>query len=74
LGGEKLKEDTIMQEKKNPLILNAEQMSLILNISEKTVKKLAKDKEIPCTFENRRPQFNWNILVKHFKELEGGAA
>jgi len=74
LGGEKLKEETVMQEKKNSFVLNAQQMSLILNISEKTVKKLAKDKEIPCTFVNRRPQFNWNELVEHFRELEGGAA
>jgi len=73
LGGEKLKEDT-MQEKKNPRILNAEQMSVILNISEKTVKKLAKDKEIPCTFVNRRPQFEWNEIVRYFQEIEGGAA
>jgi hypothetical protein len=73
LGGEKLKEDT-MQEKKNPLILNAGQMSLILNISEETVKKLAKDKEIPCTYVNRRPQFEWNVILRYFKELEGGAA
>jgi ribosomal protein L16 Arg81 hydroxylase len=63
-----------MQEKKNPLILNAEQMSFILNISEQTIKKLAKNSEIPCTFVNRRPQFNWNVLVKRFHELEGGAA
>jgi hypothetical protein len=63
-----------MQEKKNPLILNAEQMSLILNISEQTIKKLAKDREIPCTYVNRRPQFNWNALIERFQELEGGAA
>jgi ribosomal protein L16 Arg81 hydroxylase len=63
-----------MQEKKKPLILNAEQMSLILNISEQTVKKLAKDREIPCTFVNRRPRFEWNVLLKRFQELEGGAA
>jgi hypothetical protein len=63
-----------MQEKKNPLILNAEQLSLILNISEQTVEKLAKDREIPCTYVNRRPHFNWNMLVQHFQELEGGAA
>jgi len=60
--------------KKNPLILNAEQMSLILNISEQTVKKLAKDGEIPCAFVNRRPQFDWDALVTRFVELEGGAA
>lgn len=63
-----------MQVKKNPLILNAEQMSLILNISEETVKRLAKERELPCTFENRRPRFEWNALVRLFQELEGGAA
>jgi hypothetical protein len=63
-----------MKEKKNPLVLNAEQMSFILNISEQTIKKLAKEKEIPCTFVNRRPRFIWNALLERFHELEGGAA
>jgi len=63
-----------MQEEQIPQTLNAEQMSLILNISEQTVKKLAKDGELPCAFVNRRPQFEWNVVVRHFKELEGGAA
>jgi hypothetical protein len=63
-----------MQEENNPQILNAEQVSLIFGISEQTVKKLAKDKELPCEFVNRRPQFNWNILVKHLRELEAGGA
>jgi len=65
---------TNMQRNENPQILNAEQMSLLLNISEKTVKHLAKAGELPCAFVNRRPQFKWNDLVKHFQELEGGAA
>jgi len=65
---------TKMQEEKNPQILNAEQVSLILNISEQTVKKLAKEKELPCEIIKRRPYFNWNALIKHFHELEGGAA
>jgi len=63
-----------MQEEKNPQILNAGQVSLILNISEKTVKKLAKEREIPCYFINRRPQFDWHVLVNHFRKLEEGAA
>jgi len=63
-----------MQEKKNPLILNAEQMSLILNISEKTLKKLAKANEIPCAFVNRRLQFKLEEVIRRFQELEGGAA
>lgn len=63
-----------MQEKENLLILNTEQMSLIFNISEQTVKKLVKDREIPCTFVNRRPLFNWDELKGLFYVLEGGAA
>jgi len=54
--------------------LNAKQLSLILNISERTVKHLAKNKELPCIFKNRRPLFTWNELVNHFQKLEGGAA
>jgi len=59
---------------KKKVLLNAEQLSLILNISEFTVKKLAREKELPCTFVNRRPQFDMDALIKHFKKLEGGAA
>jgi len=63
-----------MQEKQNPQMLNAGQVSLILNISEKTVKQLAKNKDLPCVFVNRRPYFHWNDLINHFQALEGGAA
>jgi hypothetical protein len=59
---------------KEQVLLTAGQLSLILNISETTVKKLAKEKEIPCTYVNRRPVFNWNAVIKRFQELEGGAA
>lgn len=57
--------------KKKPVLLNAEQLSLVLNISEFTVKKLAREKEIPCTFKNRRPQFNMDIMIKYFEKVEG---
>jgi hypothetical protein len=63
-----------MQEKQILQNLNAEQLSLILNISEKTVKQLAKNKELPSIFVNRKPHFNWNDLINHFQVLEGGAA
>jgi hypothetical protein len=55
-------------------IINAKQLALILSISEITVKKLAKTGELPCTFFNRRPQFNLDVLMKYFCQLEGGAA
>jgi len=61
-----------MKNKKN--LLTAEELSLILNISEFTVKKLARERELPCTFVNRRPQFSLDVIIKHFEKLEGGAA
>jgi hypothetical protein len=58
--------------KKNTL--TAGELSLILSVSEKTIKKLAKEKEIPCNYVNRRPVFNWTAVAKRFRKLEGGAA
>lgn len=54
--------------------LSTEQVAFIFGISEKTVKLLAKDKEIPCEYVNRRPRFKMNALIKLFESLEGGAA
>jgi hypothetical protein len=59
---------------KNKELLNAAQLALILDISEKTVKKLAKENQLPCEYVNRRPQFKMNVLFNFFKQLEGGAA
>ena len=55
-------------------VLNTEQLALIFGISEKTVKRLTKDKEIPCEYVNRRPRFKIYQIIKHFERLEGGAA
>jgi len=60
--------------RKNPVIINSEQLALILGISEFTVRKLAREKEIPCTYVNRRPQFSMDAVLKYFRKLEGGAA
>jgi hypothetical protein len=60
--------------KKNSPLLTAGELSLILNISEFTIKKLAKSKELPCTYINRQPRFNFKTLLRFFKRLEGGAA
>jgi len=60
--------------KRKKVLLTAEQLSLVLNISEFTVKKLAKDGELPCEYVKRRPQFDMDALLKHFQKLEGGAA
>jgi len=55
-------------------MLNAAELAVILNISEFTVKKLARDKELPCKYINRRPVFNLELIIKHLQKLEGGAA
>jgi len=61
-----------MKNKKN--LFNAEQLSLLLNVSEFTVKKLAKTRELPCIFVNRRPLFDLDTVIKQFEKLDGGAA
>jgi excisionase family DNA binding protein len=50
--------------------LTAEEVSLILNISESTVKKLARNKELPCIYVKSRPRFNLKALIKYFEKLE----
>jgi excisionase family DNA binding protein len=60
-----------MQKKK---LLTAEELSRVLGISEITVKKLAKSKELPCVYVNRQLRFSLNALLRHFKRMEGGAA
>jgi excisionase family DNA binding protein len=54
--------------------LTAEELSRILNISEYTVKKLAREKQIPCVMVKRRFRFDLKEILEYFKELEGGAA
>jgi len=52
--------------------LDAKQLSFILGISEFTVRKLAKAKELPCTYVNRQPRFEMKDLLDFFTCLEGG--
>ena len=52
--------------------LNVVQFSLIFEISEKTVKRLAKEGELPCEYKKNRLSFNKDELIKYFEQLEGG--
>jgi hypothetical protein len=54
--------------------LTAGELSLILNISEFTIKRLAKSKQFPCIYVNRQPRFNLEILLEYFRRLEGDVA
>jgi hypothetical protein len=60
--------------KKESTLVTAEQLSLILNISEFTVRKLARSKEIPCRYIKGKIVFSLESVLARFKELEGGAA
>jgi excisionase family DNA binding protein len=55
-------------------LLSAEELSHVLNVSEFTVKKLAREKQIPCVFEKGRYRFNLKEITEFFRRLEGGAA
>ncbi|GAB6390807.1 MAG: hypothetical protein MdMp014T_0180 [Treponematales bacterium] len=54
--------------------LTAAEVSLILGINEATVKRLARERQIPCVYMGRRPRFTVERLVEHFKRLEGEGA
>ncbi|MDR2661842.1 MAG: helix-turn-helix domain-containing protein [Treponema sp.] len=55
-------------------LLTAKELSLILNITERTVKKLAKTNQLPATYVNRRLHFDFNKVMARLRQLEGGAA
>jgi hypothetical protein len=59
---------------KKKSLLTAEELSLVLDISEFTIKKMAKIKDLPCVYVKRRPMFNFNAILRCFQKLEGGAA
>jgi hypothetical protein len=60
--------------KKQSTLVTAEQLSLLLNVSEFTIKKLARSNEIPCRYVKGRILFSLESVFARFKELEGGAA
>ena len=63
-----------MSTKKESALFTAEQLSLILNVSEFTIKKLARSKELPFTCSKGKILFSLESVLARFKELEGGAA
>jgi len=49
-------------------------LSVILNICEETVIKLAKTGQLPCFHLNDRMYFILDEIIGYFKKLEGSAA
>ena len=57
-----------------PTRMTAEEFSVVLNITEDTVKKLARTKQLPCFRLKNRLYFDFDEIIKHFSQLEGGVA
>ena len=51
--------------------MTATELSLILNVSEVTVKMLVKTGQLPCLRVKNRVLFDFKEVVKHFRQLEG---
>jgi hypothetical protein len=54
--------------------MTAEELSLVFCISEETIKKLAKTKQIPCLYTKNRIYFDFTTVLNHLKLLEESAA
>jgi predicted site-specific integrase-resolvase len=57
-----------------PCRVSAEELSVILGITDKTLKALARAGEIPCLKEKNKIYFDVNEIMERFKGLEGAAA
>jgi hypothetical protein len=57
-----------------PKLLTAGELSLILDVNLRTVKKLVKTNQLPVVYVNRRLHFDYNEVLAYFGRLEGGAA
>jgi excisionase family DNA binding protein len=57
----------------NDILVSAEELANILSVSEFTVKKLAREKQIPCRIIKRQYRFNMKELVRFFRKMEGTA-
>jgi hypothetical protein len=61
--------------KKLDRLLSAEELARILNVTEFTVKQLAREKQIPSSLnKQQRYRFNLKEMLHFFRKLEGGAA
>ena len=54
--------------------LTAQELSILLNVSEFTIKELARIGELPCRYVGRRPMFDLKNVQELLEKLQGGAA
>jgi hypothetical protein len=76
MGGSKGRGNNLWKKamKEESTLVTAEQLSLLLNVSEFTIKKLARLKELPSTYAKGKIVFPLEKILDRLKELEGGAA
>jgi Mlc titration factor MtfA (ptsG expression regulator) len=54
--------------------MTANELSAVLNITEETVKHLAKTGQLPHMQEKNQVYFNFHEIIIYFRQLKGGAA
>ena len=53
--------------------MTAEELALVLNIHEETIRKLAKTQQLPYYRHKKRIYFNFSEILKSFEQLEKDA-
>ncbi|GHU46107.1 hypothetical protein FACS1894190_18170 [Spirochaetia bacterium] len=54
-------------------LVTPEELSQILNISEFTIRKLARSKELPCMYVKRKMVFDFDALISFLRSKECAA-
>jgi len=57
----------------NPEKMTAQELALVLNIHEVTIRKLAKTEQLPFYRQKKRMYFNFKEILKAFELLEESA-
>ena len=52
--------------------MSVQELALVLNIHEETIRKLAKTEQIPYFYQQNRMYFDFSALLNYFKLLEEG--
>lgn len=54
--------------------ITAQELAVMLGITEETVIKLTNTGQLPCIKENRRIYFSLDEIISHLRSMEGAAA
>ena len=54
--------------------MTAEELAMVFNVNEATIKKLAKSEQIPYLHHKNRMYFNFDEILRHLRLMEEGTA